>query len=665
MASYLEYVIPLILLISLNFTATKAQSLSYQYQVCSTNKFTPNSTYQTNLRTLFSSLSSEASNSVEFFNNTVAGTKTNPSDTVYGLFMCRGDIPSDLCSQCVGNGTQRLSTHEDCSTAVAAVVYYDQCIVRYSNRSFFSVVTMSAGYVLPSPINMTNQESFKRLVYDTLNKTADDAADEPTGDKKFATRETNIDEYQKLYCLAQCTPDLSLRDCRSCLESLINSDLPRCCAGTQGARVLYPNCVIRYEIYPFYRSLTSAPAQPPTAKSGENKKGRSRTIILVVVPIVILVTLCTFCYYFLRRRARKTRKSLLRENFGEESSILEGLQFDLATIKVATNNFSHENKIGKGGFGEVYKGLLPDGRHIAVKRLSTSSRQGSVEFKNEILLIAKLQHRNLVEFLGFCLEEEEKILIYEYVPNRSLDYFLFDTQQQKLSWYERYKIIGGTALGILYLHEYSRLKIIHRDLKPSNILLDESMNPKISDFGLARIIDIDQNRAETDRIVGTYGYMSPEYAMLGQFSEKSDVFSFGIIILEIITGKKNASSYEPHYVEEGLMTYVWRHWKNQTPLSILDPNMKENYFQTEVIRCIEIGLLCVQENPNIRPTMADVVSYLNNHSLKLSSLQEPAFYLHGIDKKVVMQEGSSSNISGNSSTPFSVNEMSISKFYPR
>ncbi|ESW15184.1 hypothetical protein PHAVU_007G051200 [Phaseolus vulgaris] len=663
MASCFTYAIPFIFFISLCFTPTRAQGLQYQYQVCSPNKFTPNTTFQSHLTTLFSSLSSKASNNVQFFNNTVTGT--NPSDTVYGLFMCRGDIPSDLCNHCVGNATQRLSTHVDCSFSIEAVVYYDECIVRYSNLSFFGTADMeiNSGYVLASPINMTNQESFKRLVYVSLNETADEAVGSGSGGEKFATKETDIDIFQKLYCLVQCTPDLSPRDCRSCLNSLINSDLPRCCAGRQGGRVLYPNCVIRFEIYPFFRSHGSAPTPTPP-KLGEKKSSTSRTIILVVVPIVSLATLSAFCYYLLRRRARKRLKNLLRENFGEESSILEGLQFDLATIKLATDNFSNEREIGKGGFGEVYKGVLVDGRHIAVKRLSIGSKQGSVEFKNEILLIAKLQHRNLVAFMGFCLEEEEKILIYEYVPNRSLDYFLFGNQQQKLSWHERYKIIGGTASGILYLHEYSQLKVIHRDLKPSNILLDENMNPKISDFGLARIFDVDQNRAETDRIVGTYGYMSPEYAMLGQFSEKSDVFSFGIIVLEIITSKKNARSYESHNMEEGLMTYVWRHWKNETPMSILDPNMKENYYETEVIRCIQIGLLCVQENPNIRPTMATVVSYLNNHSLELPSPQEPAFFLHGIDKKV-MQQGSSSTISANSSMPFSVNEMPTTSFYPR
>ncbi|MED6180583.1 hypothetical protein PIB30_011344 [Stylosanthes scabra] len=270
--------------------------------------------------------------------------------------------------------------------------------------------------------------------------------------------------------------------------------------------------------------------------------------------------------------------------------------------------------IGKGGFGEVYKGILPDGRHVAIKRLSTSSRQGVVEFKNEILLIAKLQHRNLVSFMGFCFEEEEKILLYEYVPNGSLDYFLFD-------------------------------------------------------FGMARIVDIDQDRGKTNRIVGTYGYMSPEYVMFGQFSEKSDVFSFGVIIFEIITGQKNSNSYTSNCVTESLLNYVWKRWKDETPLSILDPKIKEDYHYMEVIKCIQIGLLCVQENPNSRPTMAAIVTYLNNLSLELSSPQEPAFFFPGssyglMDPNIVAEESNSSQ-SGKSSTTLSINEMSISKFHPR
>ncbi|KAL9317373.1 hypothetical protein ACSQ67_013890 [Phaseolus vulgaris] len=474
MAWYLKYAIPLIFSITLNFTATRAQGLSYQYQVCSTNKFTPNSTFQRDLTTLFSSLSSTASSNVEFFNNTVTAG-TNSSDTVYGLFMCRGDIPSDLCNHCVGNATQRLSTHADCTLSKAAVVYYDECIVRYSNRSFFSTLTMQAGYALWNPTNMTNQESFKRLLYDTMNKTADDAAHFPTGAKKFATRETSIDIFQKLYCLAQCTQDLFPGDCRSCLDSLINSDLPGCCAGSQGGRVYYPNCIIRFEIYPFFRSLPTAPTPSPAGLVPPTNSG-----------------------------------------VGEESSTLQGLQFDLVTIKEATNNFSPRTRLEK--------------------------------------------------------------------------------------------------------------------------------------------VDLERF---------TSGYMSPEYAMFGQFSEKSDVFSFGIMILEIITGKKNGNSYKSNEDDGGLMSNVWRNWTNQTPLSILEPNMKENYFETEVIRCIEIGLLCVQENPNMRPTIAEVVSYLNDLTIELPSPQEPAFFSHGIDQKAVMQQESSSNSSVIGSMPFSVNEMSISDFYPR
>ena len=264
MASF-KLIFPFILAISiLNFAITKAQNTHFLYQVCSKYKFTANSTYQLDLKTLLSSLSSKADGNTEFYNNTVTGK--SPSYTIYGLYMCRGDVPSQLCAECVGNASQRLSTNTECSLSVAAVMWYDECMVRYSNESFFSRVTVAPGYpgyVLASPTNMTDQQSFNRLLYDTLNETADEAAKAPIGAKKFATKEAQISIFQNLYCLAQCTPDLSPKDCRSCLNGLINSDLPRCCAGKQGGRVLYPNCNIRFEIYPFYRTLASAPTPTP------------------------------------------------------------------------------------------------------------------------------------------------------------------------------------------------------------------------------------------------------------------------------------------------------------------------------------------------------------------------------------------------------------------
>ncbi|XP_024642233.2 putative cysteine-rich receptor-like protein kinase 31, partial [Medicago truncatula] len=205
-----------------------------------------------------------------------------------------------------------------------------------------------------------------------------------------------------------------------------------------------------------------------------------------------------------------------------------------------------------------------------------------------------------------------------------------DFQQQKLlTWVERFSIIGGIVRGLLYLHEHSRLKVIHRDLKPSNILLDENMIPKISDFGLARIIEISQDEGSTDRIVGTFIYMSPEYVMFGQFSENSDIYSFGVMLLEIIAEKKNKSSFTPHHVADGLLNHVWRRWMEETPLSILDPNIEEDYSTNEVIKCIQIGLLCVQNDPDARPSIVTVASYLSIYAVELPTPPEPAFFLHG------------------------------------
>ncbi|CAH9130883.1 unnamed protein product [Cuscuta epithymum] len=231
--------------------------------------------------------------------------------------------------------------------------------------------------------------------------------------------------------------------------------------------------------------------------------------------------------------------------------------FDFSTIFEATSNFSEENKLGQGGFGSVYKGTLIGGEEIAVKRLSEKSRQGVEEFKNELTLIARLQHRNLVRLLGCCVDNEEKMLVYEYMENKSLDSLLFDKHKSSLlDWKRRFNIIYGIARGILYLHQDSRFRIIHRDLKASNVLLDKEMNPKISDFGMARIFGGEETDANTTkRVVGTYGYMSPEYAMDGQFSVKSDVFSFGVLVLEVVSGKKNRGFYQ-HNEKENLLGFV-------------------------------------------------------------------------------------------------------------
>ncbi|KAK2383221.1 G-type lectin S-receptor serine/threonine-protein kinase RKS1 [Trifolium repens] len=326
-------------------------------------------------------------------------------------------------------------------------------------------------------------------------------------------------------------------------------------------------------------------------------------------------------------------RQLNQDSPGEENGVQSNTHpnlpfFNFKTIMTATRNCGHENKLGQGGFGSVYKGCLVNGQEIAVKRLSKHSGQGKQEFKNEVTLLVKLQHRNLVRLLGCCFEKEERMLVYEYLPNKSLDFFIFDQNQRSLlEWGTRFEIICGIARGVLYLHQDSRPKIIHRDLKASNVLLDAAMNPKISDFGMARIFGEDEIQANTRRVVGTYGYMSPEYAMEGCYSTKSDVFSYGVLLLEIIAGQRNTHC-ETGRDSPNLIGHVWTLWTEGRALDIVDPALNQSYPPDIVQRCIQIGLLCVQENVVNRPPMLEVVFMLCNET-PLCQPQKSAFLFDG------------------------------------
>ncbi|XWS51979.1 hypothetical protein CRYUN_Cryun11dG0028200 [Craigia yunnanensis] len=314
-------------------------------------------------------------------------------------------------------------------------------------------------------------------------------------------------------------------------------------------------------------------------------------------------------------------------NFKSLKEDLELPSFDLATIVCATDNFSTENKLGEGGFGSVYKGVFEDGQEFAVKRLSKTSRQGLDEFKNEVIHTAKLKHRNLVKLLGCCIEADEKLLIYEYMPNKSLDFFIFDqSQSMSLDWPTRYHhIINGTARGLLYLHQDSRQRIIHRDMKASNILLDNEMNPKISDFGIARGFGEKETRASTKKVVGTFGYMAPEYAINGVYSIKSDVFSFRVLVLEIVSGKRNRGFCHPDH-QLNLLGHAWRLFAEGKSMELIESPIRETSIPCEVLRSINVGLLCVQRSAQDRPNMSKVV-LMSGTLGPLPQPKQPGFFI--------------------------------------
>ncbi|KAM6585137.1 hypothetical protein CsatB_012139 [Cannabis sativa] len=556
---------------------------TYLYHNCTNvTTYTPNSIYQINLRNLLSSLSSNASSESH---NTSAGESS--SSPVYGSFLCRGDVNTTACRDCVTFAVKDVVKR--CPVQKETMIWYDECQLRYSNHSFFGTVYERPRVSLLNTANITDQNRFNRLVNETTKAAAAEAAKGLPGDKKFATKDENFNGFQRLYTLVQCTPDLNASGCSTCLTDAIGR-LPICCSGKLGGRVLFPSCNVRYEVYPFYNQNASTP--PPAALSTAATTSRFH-IEHKREKQYLSQNNCCHCRTNCCRYATihigilfHNQESKKRTKDGDDITTPESLQFDLATIEAATNKFSA--KLGEGGFD--------------------TDRQG------------------------------------------------------ELTWQLRYKIIGGIARGILYLHEDSQLRIIHRDLKASNILLDAEMNSKISDFGMARMFDVDQTRGNTNRIVGTYGYMSPEYAMHGQFSLKSDVYSFGVLVLEIISGKKNSSFYESDYAED-LLSYAWKIWKEGNPLKLLDPTVAQSYSENEVVRCINIGLLCVQEDPEDRPTMKTIVLMFNSYSITLAVPKQPAFY-NRTDADMPSM-GLKFDDSRSVGFPVSINEASISELYPR
>ncbi|KAG6778603.1 hypothetical protein POTOM_014941 [Populus tomentosa] len=462
----LNFFIALLSLLSLA-TITKSQDPSYLYHVCSNETtYTRNSTYQANLNLLLSSLVSNATrNNLNGFYNSSIGL--DPDD-VYGLFLCRGDVSKNACHNCVALAAEEAI--QRCPVEKVVILWYDLCLLRYSNRAFFSTMDQDPGVTLVNTQNIADEpERFNRLVATTMNDTATRATSVPSGAKKFAVKEVSFKEFQNLYSLVQCTPDLSSSDCNRCLRIAI-STLPSCCSQKPGARVLYPSCNIRYEIYEFYNKTAVAAesppppppeirAPPPSPVSGSKGKVRVSTVVIIAIVVPVGVSIALFClgFCFLRRRGRKNRDSV---------------------------------------------------------------------------------------------------------------------------------------------------------------------------------------------------------------KENDDVYSFGVLILEIISGKKNSSFYQS---DNGLclVNYAWKQWKIGAAMELVDPSLGDSYSRNEITRCLHIALLCVQEDPNDRPTLTSVVLMLTSFSISLPLLREASSFEQSMTISSLPLTELESDKSNIKSKPLSVNDVSITELYPR
>ncbi|XP_066392833.1 cysteine-rich receptor-like protein kinase 19 [Miscanthus floridulus] len=576
-----------------------------------------------------------------------SGASSSSPDAAYGLALCRGDFRGDACERGLRDAlSSAINDSENafgCGPRLRDItLFYDRYQLRLSGADFLSGTDggnaprwagNNTNFVTPADA----ARRFDALVRELVTTIAGIAAGEPG---RYATGRSWFEEQRlTLFALVQCTVDMSPDRCRACLDGLISAFPATFPSGQHGGRILVPRCTVRYETDDTFFNTADLSVDLHKQKQPKPSKAWLWTTIAVVSLLLLSASFLLHRWIKIRQKRELARSELRRLSIAVKNVINlwrleEGNSgfslYDFSQMKGATNGFSIENKLGQGGFGAVYKGVLPDGLEIGVKRLGPCSLQGLLEFKNEIQLIAKLQHRNLVRLLGCCIEgEHEKILVYEYMPNKSLDLIIFDSKKgASLDWPKRLNIIDGIAQGLLYLHIHSRLCVVHRDLKASNILLDSEMNPKISDFGMARIFSSSVAESNTTRIVGTHGYIAPEYASDGVCSVKSDVFSFGVLLLEIISGTMTTGSYRFDGKLYKLIAYAWLLWRAGQWPELVDRSLGSGTYDYTMERHIHVALLCVQESADDRPAMNEVVRMLSSGEVgaALPEPKQPAYF---------------------------------------
>ncbi|XP_050276590.1 cysteine-rich receptor-like protein kinase 3 isoform X12 [Quercus robur] len=518
--------------------------------------------------------------------------------TVYAFGECMKDLTKNDCDLCFARCKTQILRCLPFQRAIrGGRLFYDGCYLRYDDYYFFNeALSVQDKTVCGAQEFVGNGSVFSANVNQLVMNLSVEAPKFDGFSVGFVTKE-NV----TVYGLAQCWEFVNGSDCEYCLANAV-SNISSCTPKEEG-RVLNTGCYLRYSTEKFYYNSTQ-----PVRNSNQGSK-LAITLAATSSALALLLVIATVVF-IVRKNVLKRRGE--REQLGPLLATVNNskLNYSYEVLEKATNYFHHSKKLGQGGSGSVYKGVLPDGKVVAIKRLFFNTRQWVDHFFNEVNLISDIHHKNLVKLLGCSIAGPESLLVYEYVPNQSLhDYFSAKRKLQLLKWEVRYKIILGTAEGLAYLHEELETRIIHRDIKLSNILLEEDFTAKIADFGLARLFPEDKTHISTG-IAGTLGYIAPEYVIRGILTEKADVYSFGALVIEVVSGKRNNTFFQ---YSHSIIQMVWNLYGIGRVCEAVDPALEGQFQEEEASRLLQIGLLCVQASAELRPSMSTVVKMLSDN----------------------------------------------------
>ncbi|XP_065876231.1 cysteine-rich receptor-like protein kinase 3 [Euphorbia lathyris] len=576
--------------------------------------------------------------------------------TVYTFGECMKDLDQTDCNLCFAQcKTQILKCLPFQRGTRGGRINFDGCYLRYDDYNFFNERLSSQDKTVCEIGDFSggNKTLFSSNAMELARNLSVEA---PKNDGFFVGSVAK--ENVTVYGLAQCWELVNRSNCEVCLGNAV-AKIANCSSNEEEGRVLNAGCYLRFSTQKFYDNSSS------NATRDDGGSSHLAVILAVTSSSVAVVLIVTTVVFFVRKRLQVKKRE--RKELGALLSVVNNskLNFTYETLERATNYFHLSNKLGEGGSGSVYKGTLPDGKVVAVKRLLFNTRQWVDHFFNEVNLISDIQHKNLVKLLGCSITGPESLLVYEFVPNQSLHDYLFGSNANNvspLSWEMRFNIIFGTAEGLTYLHEESKLRIIHRDIKLSNILLELDFSPKIADFGLARLFPEDKTHITTV-IAGTLGYMAPEYIVRGKLTEKADVYSFGVVLIEVVTGKRNNAFVQN---SSSVLQMVWNLYGTGRLCEAVDTALDGNYRQEEASRMLQIGLLCVQASAELRPAMSIVVKMLENNHEIMEPTQPPFLNANNSSPEFNLNvKPSSSSSQPDSYTQSSGNSMTQSWIEPR